>query len=482
MCISPTRTDTQFRYNQVPRSVARRVVGPNAIQWSFVVRTSSIIVGVVLLGAGAAAAHFLWPRRHSEPTGNVARREGHAATHGTDQHDALRDSDAGATAVEVVKPQTGGSRRTTEQPGDVIPDKSAELYAKVSGYLKRWGVDLDGKSIDYGSRVKMNQVLAVIDMPELEKEVQRDKASLKRAKANVTQMEARVTTANANFRAAEKMLSFRTKVYKRLDALARVEHAMDLRVVDEKEEQMHAAEEAKNAAEAQISQAEADLEEAKAAVDLAQATLELAQVNLEYATIKSPYDGVITERNFWPGDFIRAHEEGGRLPLLSVYKNDVMRVVVKIPDADVPFVHPGDPATVTIDSLPDMKPLQAHVSRIADAADPVTRNMRVEIDLENKDGRLLAGMYGHATIVLDQGESTAMTIPTSCLARRIGDDEAEVYVVRDGKARRIHVRLGRAQGDRVEVLSGLTSSDSVVLRPAHDLDDGAPVEVARAGR
>jgi RND family efflux transporter MFP subunit len=159
-----------------------------------------------------------------------------------------------------------------------------------------------------------------------------------------------------------------------------------------------------------------------------------------------------------------------------------MRVVVKIPDADVPFVHPGDPATVTIDSLPDMKPLQAHVSRIADAADPVTRNMRVEIDLENKDGRLLAGMYGHATIVLDQGESTAMTIPTSCLARRIGDDEAEVYVVRDGKARRIHVRLGRAQGDRVEVLSGLTSSDSVVLRPAHDLDDGAPVEVARAGR
>jgi RND family efflux transporter MFP subunit len=442
-------------------------------------RTSSIIVGIVLIGAGVAAAHFLWPRGQSDETGTVARRDAHASTRGVEEHAALGSAPA---LVEVVQPMIGASQRTTEQPGDVIPDKSAELYAKVSGYLNRWGTDLDGKPIDYGSRVEANQVLAVIDMPELEKEVLRDKASLKRAGATVTQMEARVKTAKADFRAAEKMHAFRTKVYERLYRLAKVEHAMDFRVVDEKEEQMYAAEEAKNAAEARISQAEADLDEARAAVDLAQATLELAQVNLGYATIRSPYDGVVTYRNFWPGDFIRAHEEGGRIPLVSVHKTDVMRMVVKIPDADVPFVHPGDAASVTIDSLPDMKPLEAPVSRIAQAADPVTRNMRIEIDLDNSSGRLLAGMYGHATIVLEQGESTSMTIPLSCLAERIGGDAAEVYVVREGKARRVHVTLGRTIGDRVEIVSGLTAGDAVVSRPALGLNDGAPVEVARAAR
>jgi HlyD family secretion protein len=308
-----------------------------------------------------------------------------------------------AQSTKVNREAVSGqpTRRTTTPPGSVIPDKSAELYAKVSGYLKEFKLDRDGKSVDIGSRVEKDQVLAVIDMPELVKEVDRDRAALKRANSTVAQMSARVTTAEAEFKAAESMLTFRTKVHARLAALER-RKVMDMRVVDEKEEQMHAAEETKNAAAARILQAEADLEEALAEVELAQAALERAQVDLDYATIRSPYEGVITVRNFWPGDFVRAADLGGSKPLLAVQKTDVMRVVVDIPHVDVPFVNPGNEARLTINNLPGME-FRGKVSRIAVAEDPVSRTMRAEIDLDNATGKLREGMYGTVTIDLDRG-------------------------------------------------------------------------------
>jgi len=380
-------------------------------------------MAVVLLGAVASAAFVYWPREKPVRTGAAAGHKGHegdrsderdqsGGRHGsTKPGDGKEDDEQETDANEQGGGEKGGEKtgapRTIYLPGCVIPDKSAELFAKVSGYLLELGVDLDDKPLDIGSHVKKDQVLAVIDMPELEREVKRDVAAVKRAKATVDQMTARIKTANADYKAATAMFTFRQKVFHRLDQLAK-EKVMDYRVVDEKEEQMHASEESMNAAEAKILQAEADLEEAHAEVELAQATLERAQVDLDYATIKSPYDGVITARNYWPGAFIRAHEEGGKLPLLEVHKIDVVRVVVLIPDMDVPYVNPGNKATVMIDNLPNKMAKDFEgtagpviVSRIANAQDPTTRNMRVEIDLVNKDGDLRAGMYGHVTIILD---------------------------------------------------------------------------------
>lgn len=400
----PIRPLFWSRYNRSHKG-SRHIASPTISTRSLAVRSRSVVIAVLLTGAVAWGGYVFWPRATSEHAGKASQHAGHGtATQEKERVAAHRAQSERPPKVEVVKPKVGASQRTIKQPGSVIPDKSAELYAKVSGYLKELGLDQDDKPIDIGSRVKEGQVLAVIDMPELKKQVQRDEASVKRAKAVVDQMTARITTAKAEFKAATAMLSFRTKVFKRLDQLARVEKAMDFRVVDEREEQMHAAEEAKNAAEARILQAEADLEEAKAEVELAQATLERAQVDLDYATIVSPYDGVITARNYWPGDFIRAHDAGGSLALLEVHKTDVVRVVVLIPDSDVPLVNPSAKATVTIDNLPGRE-FHGRVSRIADAQDPTTRNMRIEIDLENKNGDLRAGMYGSATIDLDAGKS-----------------------------------------------------------------------------
>jgi multidrug resistance efflux pump len=377
------------------------------------------------LGGAASAAYFFWPPGPAERLAAGAadhkqadRRAPHNQTIADAHGEQTADHDEGSShrQSENVPTESSESRfstsesdgeaRTTTQPGSVVPDKSADLYAKVSGYLKQLGEDRHGKPIDIGSRVKAGDELAVIDMPELVKQVKRDRAALKRSEATVKQMRARIDTAEADFRAAKKMHSFRTKVYNRMYQLAKVEKAMDYRVVDEREEQMHAAEETKNAAEAKIAQAQADLEEALAEVDLAQANLEKAEVDLDYAKIISPYDGVITARNYWPGDFIRAHEEGGGLPLLTVEKTDVMRVRVDIPDDDVPFVHSGNKAKVTIDNLPG-RTFEGVVSRIANAEDPQTRTMRVEIDLENPRDELRNGMYGEVTIVLDDGKNLA---------------------------------------------------------------------------
>src|SRR5204862_855031 len=141
--------------------------------------------------------------------------------------------------------------------------------------------------------------------------------------------------------------------------------------------------------------------------------LEKGQVLVQFATVVAPCDGVITERNFFPSDFVRAANEGGaHLPLLTVQRTDRMRVVVQIPDRDVPYCDPGDPAIVEIDALPGQK-LLAKVSRVARSEDHDTRLMHVEIDLPNPTGKICNGMYGKVTIILE--ESDLLTVPPSSL-------------------------------------------------------------------
>jgi RND family efflux transporter MFP subunit len=252
------------------------------------------------------------------------------------------------------------------------------------------------------------------------------------------------------------------------------------------------------AKQAQIEQALADVEAADAQVEVTQAELEKVQVQVEFATIHAPFDGVITTRSVVVNDFVRAANEGSNSePLFTVNRIDKFRVVVLIPDRDVPFTDVGDLAEVEIDSLPSQK-FPGKVSRKAESLDPQTRLMRVEIDLPNPTGKLKQGMYGHVSIILDR-ERDLMSVPTSCLlaldsdgksspgmsnlrwdiptkqvAARVGD-AAAVFVVRDGRAQLVPIRLGTNTGLRAAVLSGLNANDQVVLNPPQSLVEGARV-------
>jgi RND family efflux transporter MFP subunit len=409
--------------------------------------------------------------------------------------------------VEVVTPKQGGIPRLCTQPGSVEPFLAAALYAKVFGQLKTLTVDI-------GDRVEKGDLLAEIEIPEREAEVAKNKAKIDDAKAKLAQTEARKAEAEAEARAAEASVKLAAIMVKAKSAfrkyregqLGRIKDlvakgAEDKRVQDEQEdyyvsaleaengamEKVNAEQERATAARVKIKRVEADIEAAKADIEVAKAELANSEVWVRYGKIRSPFDGVITQRGFLQGDFIKTGEQSGNTPILTVASTDVLRVVIPVPDRDVPFIAPGKPAKLTFDALPgetyqtagDKKVV---VSRLAQAEDYQTRLMRVEVDVQNKDGRLKQGMYGRATLTLTEGNKDALQIPSAALTGRADDGNGTVRIVRDGKIQTVPVKYGTDNGIDVEILSGLSLQDQVVTGMNVPVNDGTPVTVANAGK
>jgi RND family efflux transporter MFP subunit len=422
---------------------------------------------------------MVWGDSEAESLALESRAEG--ATH-----------EASARRVDVVRPGRGGVRRLTIQPGSIHAFESVDLFAKVSGFLKTQRVDI-------GSEVKRGEVLAEIDAPEREKDVDEAVAAVERDRALADLAEARVATAQAELAAAiaavpqaeadlEQGTARRVLSEKQFDRVKNLHsrNAVDRKLVDEHQheaEAMRAAERSAraaiasaraqvNTAEARVRQAKADLAEARAVIKGAEARLARARVLVDYTRIVAPFDGVVTQRNYFPGAFIRS-AEGETNPLLTVRRTDLMRVVVQVPDLDVPLLDVGDHATVVVDALKGRE-FKGTVSRLGKSEEPTSRTMRVEVDLPNPSGLLVAGMYGRATIEL-QPLSSAPTVPAGCVVGHAERGQGAVYVVRDGKAHRVPVTLGGDDGASVEILKGLSPDDQVIVRPGGSLDDGTPV-------
>jgi RND family efflux transporter MFP subunit len=433
----------------------------------------------LVLGILAGAGYYV--TRSFSPSGKSA-----------DEADQDLNHSVSGIVVEVIHPIQGGMDRISTQPGTVQAYYYSPLLAYVSGYLKYQHVDI-------GDHVKKGQVLAIIDVPDLEAQVKRNKAALEQAKVRVIQMvahkdsaaadleaaKAAVPQAEATAKSAAAMLRFREKQFKRMKELFKLE-SIDERLVDEKYELRDVARESEvsaiaavatskakeAAARARLKRAEADIKAAQAEVEVAKADLQKSEVMKDFATITSPYDGVITQRSRYPGSFVRAATEGGdHTPLLTVEQIDKVKVIVQIPDRDVPFTDIGDPAIIELDALPG-KILQGKVSRKADSEDHETRLMRVEIDLDNPDGKIAPGMFGKATILLEK--SHGLSVPSSCLVGKVAGGKGSVYVVRDNHAHLVPVEIGGDDGLHVAIVRGLRSSDKVIL--SHDtVTEGALV-------
>jgi multidrug efflux pump subunit AcrA (membrane-fusion protein) len=370
------------------------------------------------------------------------------------------------------------------QIGSVHPLEKAELFAKISGYL-------DKLNVDYGSRVKKGELLAEISDPEAVKEANRSAKAVIRAKDAVKQAEARVessladvnaakaavTQAEAYIRSSVASVSYRKKRLSRYTRLVDL-NAETQAVVDEEEHNFEAAQAAEmasraaletaraelGAAQAKVGVARADLDEAKAKVDEDSEVLAKNEVFVDYTRIRSPYDGVITMRSFFPGAFIRSAADGNPVPLLTVARTDFMRIVVMVPDSDVPALDVGDPAEFRIDTLGNQV-FKGKVSRFSYVEDPASRTMHTEIDLPNADGRLKEGMFGLTTIRLGVNEH-ALTIPSSALVGESHGGKGEIYVVKEGKAVKTLIAIGANDGIHVEVLTGVSDKDEVITTPA----------------
>lgn len=445
-----------------------------------VVIACAVVGGVVYFAAG--------PHLASAKSGSTAAETSPAAPD--------------AVTVEVVRPRPGGIQRVAVQPGTVEPFESADLFAKASGFLAE-------QTVDIGSRVNKGDVLARLSVPEYEKQVQRDTARVKDAASKVKQMEAHLTAAKAEAKAEDaavvlaKVLvrakssyrQYREKQLNRIKELVK-ERAVEARLMDEQEDYYLSAFEAENAAKesvgtateraaaarAKIDQAEADLEQAKAGVEVATAELERSQILLAYTVIKSPYTGVVTRRSFHVGDFVKAADQGGTAPVLAVERTDVMRIVVRVPDRDVPYVSLGDPARVELDALPGVV-FETHgsdrvgVARWANAEDPQSRTMRVEVDVPNADGQLRHGMYGRVALTLSEGTPNAVRVPSAALSGKAEGGRGSARVVRDGQVHVVPVRYATDNGVEAEVVTGLTAADQVVVRAAGPVEEGTPVAV-----
>jgi multidrug resistance efflux pump len=448
-------------------------------------RAGWLLLLALIVVAGSVGAWWTLHERKGEHRSHASGAETGGGEASPGASESLR--------VEVCHPQKGGITRTSTQPGSVHWFEMAELYAKVSGYLKE-------QSVDIHSSVKKGELLAVIDNPEVIKEAERDAAALAQARAAVTQAEARVKTAAADLQTARATVTkaeaeilrytsarkYRAKELERYRGLL-AQQAVPQLIVDQEEDhyesavsaersaeaEVYAAKARVTSAEAMVDQAKADLAEAKEKVNVADATLAKSRVFVDYTRIISPYTGVVTLRSFHVGDFIRSAEGGGETPILNVARTDKVRVVTYVPDRDVPFTDVGDKAELTLDALPD-ETFQGTVSRYAETEDPQTRTMRVEVDLPNPDDRLREGMYGLLTIILDES-AQSLTVPTGCLTGKVSRGKASVFVIRDGRVHQTEVKTGIDNGLRIEILAGLNPEDNVVLSPGR-VDDGVAAE------
>jgi RND family efflux transporter MFP subunit len=340
---------------------------------------------------------------------------------------------AGADAIEVAttKPERRDVAKETRLPVELWPWQRVALVAKVTGYVGT-------VAVDRGSLVKEGDLLTTVAVPELEDE--------KRKKtADVNVIEAEIKSARASYE-LQKVTA------KRFENLV-TENAISVQELDE--------------ARAREAVAQAAIAQAESKLVAAQESLKTTETWLSYATIASPFSGVVTERLVHPGSFVSAVE---RTPLFTVMDGSTIRAVVDVPEADAPRVHPGKTAArVTIPELG--RTWRAVVSRSASSLDPRTRTLRIEVDLENKTGELIPGMYGEATLVLELHRDV-LALPSGAVAR--SGSEAFVFVIGDGKAKRTAVTTGLDDGKVVEV--GGLDPGSVVAAQALGLRDGASVK------
>ncbi|MBI3821203.1 MAG: efflux RND transporter periplasmic adaptor subunit, partial [Planctomycetes bacterium] len=459
---------------------------------------------VLVVGTTYALWRYSKPRRHVAPA-QASEKKDPDTMPGEDDEDPTQPPET--SAVKFVYPRFGAMERISVQVGSVEAVE-VQLQARVSGYLKKLNVDIE-------HAVKEGDVLAVIDVPELEKQVARNAALVEQASARVRQMSAKVSVAKsdleaakaevvyaqANARAAAAWVGYYGLVHLRMKELAK-DRNIEQKVEDEAKQRFESARETEHAAKAAIETADAkknsaaskilladaDLVEAKAQVKVASAELEKSQEQYKFRNITAPFDGFITERFLFEGAFIRSADGGAAQTVLTIQSPDRMRMIVQVPDNDAPYASKDKPAFIQIDAFPGAK-FEFKISRISRTEDIKTRLMRVEIDLSqekiakqlgiaNAQGVIRQGMFGKVEMVLDK-MTNKLSVPSSCQASKVLARKGGVFVVTDdGKVHLKKVRFGMDNGTRVEVLDGLKKTDKVVMTPA-GLLDGAEVQATQ---
>jgi RND family efflux transporter MFP subunit len=349
-----------------------------------------------------------------------------------------RASAAATPAVDVVVVHGAAGAGSLTLPGETAAWFESTIYARVSGYVAKWYVDI-------GDQVKSGQLLALIDTPELDAELLAAKAKLQ-----VSQAQVKVKQADA---------AFASSSYERWRDSPKG-------VVSEQER------EDKKAGD---SAALAQLEAARAQVNLDQADVDRLTAFEQFKRVTAPYAGTIVERRIDIGNLVTAGSSNSTTSLYRIAQDDPIRVFVDVPQsAAADLMQVGVPARISTNGQSGQS-IVGHITRTSDAIDPKARTFRAELDIPNPDRRLVAGLYVQVDFQLrDSGMSQ---VPAAALMFSAGGPKVAV-VADDGSVRFQPVTIGRDDGDKVELSSGVTDGDRLVLNISNQIGEGEKVRVS----
>jgi HlyD family secretion protein len=380
--------------------------------------------------------------------------------------------------LETALPQRTAVEVTSELTATLEAFEKADLCAQVRGIVTKIAAD-----IDIGHVIKQGEALLAIEIPDLCADLDHKVALKEQADKLRTQAEhnrsvaaAELSEAQAQEQRYQADLKYRDLQHRRLVELSKRE-TVQPQLGEEALMQRDAAQSALTAALAQIQTKKARLLAADGEVDVAQSRIKAAQAAVsqaatmvDFGTIRAPFDGIVTKR--WIDRGVTIKDPG--MPLLTVMRIDRVRVVLDVPEREVPAVRSQTDASgeatavrLRIPALPDAV-FNGKVTLLAGAIDPATRTMRVEVHLDNPDRQLRPQMTGTARLLLARHEN-ALTVPSSALAR--SGDQAEVYYIDAphgtpprGAVKRAVVETGLDDGLRVEIRKGLTGNERIITK------------------
>jgi RND family efflux transporter MFP subunit len=356
---------------------------------------------------------------------------------------AAADDTSNAPVAAVVKVSRGNIADNLEIASEFQPFQEVDVYAKVSGYIKKLYVD-------YGTHVKQGQILAVLEIPELQQQLQQDQASIRRSDQELTRAREDLNRAQSAYNVAHLTYTRLADVQKSRPELISQEE-IDVSKGKDLE------------ADADVSAQKAALAAAEEALLAAKAALGKDQAMFDYARMTAPFDGVVTQIYAFTGALLpagTASTSKGDSALCRLSQNDLLRLVIPVPERAVSNIQIGESVAVNVSGMD--RTFEGKIIRFSDQIDMATRTMHTEVDVPNPKFQLVPGMYASVKIPLHAAEKV-LTVPVQAFQAE-SEGKGTVMIVGPGnKIERRDVTVGLQSATDVQIISGLRENETVIF-------------------
>ncbi len=366
-------------------------------------------------------------------------------------HNASADNPSNAPHAAVVKVERRNLANTLEIASEFLPYQEVDVYAKVSGYIQKLYVD-------WGTHVKQGQLLAVLEIPELQQQLQQDEASVRRSEQDVARAHEEQSRAESAYNVAHITYTRLADVQKSRPELV-AQQEIDVAQGKDLE------------ASAGVSSAKDSLAAAEQALLSSKASLAKDQAMFSYARMTAPFDAVVTQIYAYTGALLPAGTSSnkGDSALCHLSQNNLLRLVIPVPERAVPEIHDGQTLEVDVSAL--KKTFTGKIVRYSDQIDPNTRTMHTEVNVPNANFELVPGMYASVKIPL-QSASNVLTVPVQAISLTGTGQGTALVVNSTNHLERREVRLGLQSATDVEVLSGIKENELVVFGEQNQFKEG----------